>query len=567
MKCPRCGAELADDSAFCHRCGQIIGSNSEPEYADSTRVVRYSGNEPTEVSRPAAGDGTRVARRREETVLPGETTLLDAPEDPDPADDRGLDGDGLDVEVPPSHYESAAPAPAPVLDDPDAGMPNRRSKRPYVFAAIAAVVVAAVAIAFVSWRLELWGGVSVPDVMGMSEAEATATLTEAGFEVEVSSVVVDDGAGTVVSMQPQAGRRIALGRTVELGIGILRLVPDVEGLPLEEARAKLSAAGIDQLRLEYQNASDPKGTVIAVSPVAGTKVSAEDVVTLVVAQPYTVPDVIGLAEQAALAALERAGLTGSVSYVPSEDVEAGRVVSTDPAAGTELREGQSVDVSVSSPYPQSAFDLAGFLRFEPEDVSSFLQDAGFAVSYAKETDGELSMAWTAGFGGAEDEADDLRIEAIGFSPLPFSIPRGFQLFPPNLLAEGKAPIGACLALTGTGGDFEPTQDSITKVMNACGLRSDSQTTTTSSGEGDETTAHEGATYVAKASQMGESTWYVVIWRDATEGTASGARAMVGMEKTSDLERELADAGIDVEGYDGSLADVAAALVLQGAGIA
>ncbi len=566
MKCPRCGAELHDDSAFCHRCGHLIASSSED--ADATRIVRYSEDKPTEISHTADDDATRVARRREETVLAGETTLIDRPGDPALEDDRGLDGDGLDVEMPPSFADDVAPAPrpAPAPEGGEGGEPKRRSKAPYVFAAIAAVVVAAVVIAFVSWRLELWGGVSVPDVMGMGEAEATSVITEAGFEVEISSVVVDDGAGTVVSMQPQAGRRIALGRTVELGIGISRLVPDVEGLTLDEAREKLAAAGIDHLRLEYQNASDPKGTVIAVSPVAGTKVGAEDVVTLVIAQPYTVPDVIGLAEQAALAALERAGLSGAVSYVPSDEVDAGRVVSTEPAAGTELREGQSVEVRVSSPYPKDAFDIEGFLNFKPEDVSSFLREAGFVVSYAKEANGSLEMAWTPGFGTtAGDEVDGMRVEEIGFSPLPFSIPSGFQLFPRDLLADGTAPLGACVSIASTseGESLELTQDAVTRVMNACGLRSDSQTTTTSTGEGEDTATHEGAAYVAKASQMDEDTWYVVIWRDSRTGEAERVRAMAGIAKSEDLERALEDSGVDVGQYGGSLAEVAAALVLQG----
>ncbi len=570
MKCPRCGAELHDDSAFCHRCGQVISRPGEGEDPDSTRAVRYSEDRPTEVARPASGEETRVARRREETVLAGETTLLEAPESEDAgyADDRGLDGDGLDVEVSPPPYRGEAPAPAPAPEDPEDGVEKRRSKAPYLFAAIAAFVVVAVVVAFVSWRLELWGGVSVPDVMGMGEAEATATLTEAGFEVEVSSVVVDEGAGTVVSMQPQAGRRIALGRTVEIGVGISRLVPDVEGLSLNEAREKLAAAGIEHLRLEYQNASEAKGTIIAVSPVAGTKVAAEDVVTLVVAQPYTVPDVVGLSADAALAALERAGLAGDVSYVPSEDVEAGRVVSTDPIAGTELREGEAVQVSVSSPYPKDVFDLQGLLSFEPKDVSTFLQDAGFSVSFAKETGATFSMAWTPGFEGkAENEVDGLTADAVGFSALPFSIPSGFQLFPRDLLADGHVPLGACVEISGSASSLELTQDAITRVMNACGLRSEAEATTTATGEGADAAFEGGAAYVAKASQMGEDTWYVVIWRESRAGASQGTRAMAGMTRADDLSRAMADAGVDLADYGDSLAEAAAALVLEGAGVA
>ena len=590
MRCLRCGEPLSEGAAFCPHCGAPVARGAAADEtrvvapageADETSYVRYSGDEPTQVGEFSGGDETRVSRRREETVLAGETTLLDSPDGADGpgaldfADDRGLDGDGLDVEVPPPLYAPAAPT------EPPAPEPKPRRTTTYIFIAIAACVVAAVLGAFITWRLELWGGVSVPDVMGMGESEATAELTEAGFEVSVSPVVVDEGAGTVVSMQPQAGRRVALGRTVEIGVGVERAVPDLVGLSLDEAREKLTASGIEHTRLEYQNSEEPKGTVIAVSPVAGTKVAADDVVTVVIAQPYTVPDVLGLTEEAAVAALERAGLDATISYVPSDEVDAGRVVATDPVAGTELREGHGVEVSVSSPYPKSPFDLAGFMRFKPEDVSKFLSEAGFSVSYAKNVDGILEMAWRPMMPGSSDlEADGLAVEAVGFSPLPFSIPNGIQLFPRDLLREGMAPLGACLAIdsAGSSGGLELTQDCVTRIMNLCGLRSEPDATTAASKDGAGASAAPSVAYVAKASAMDDYVWYVVIWEDSGAGAPGGLsiggasggegtiHAMAGMAGKGDIERSLEAEGITLDDFDGSLALGAATLVLQGQGI-
>lgn len=591
MKCEHCGAELREGVAFCPQCGAPVepptASGDAPRHVDSeatrfvsyagddaTRIAHLSGGEETQVAHLASDDLTQMARRREETVVPGETTLL--PHEGEGAgesagfeipDDRGLGLDGLDVPVDPPVY--AAPAP----QEPFTPEPKRHRTMTYVFIGIAAVVVAAVLGAFITWRLELWGGVSVPDVMGLTEAEATSTLTEAGFQVGVSPVVVDAGAGTVVSMQPQAGRRVALGRTIELGVGVERSVPEIVGLSLDEAREKLTASAIEHVRLEYQNSPEPKGSVIAVSPVAGTKVGADDVVTVVVAQPYTVPDVRGLTESAALASLERAGLEGSVSYVPSDEVEAGRVVSSDPVAGTELSEGHTVALSVSSPYPKDAFDIDGLLSFKPEDVSSFLLDSRFSVTYAKVSGDELSMAWEPDGPTATPEADGIEVAAIGFSPLPFAVPHGFQLFPRNYLQEGVAPQGACVALVNADGGtaLALTQDCVTEIMNLCGLRSESGATTTAAGipEDPEGTPN----YVAKASVMGEDAWYVVVWETAQNplvstpltGSVSAEPtlvAMAGIAPKNDLDRALESAGIHVGDYD-SMADLAATLVING----
>lgn len=63
------------------------------------------------------------------------------------------------------------------------------------------------------------GLAAVPDVVGKTEAEATAALTDAGFVVAVQKVSAQGAAGTVVAQDPPAGSQLAQGKTVVLSVG------------------------------------------------------------------------------------------------------------------------------------------------------------------------------------------------------------------------------------------------------------------------------------------------------------------------------------------------------------
>lgn len=127
--------------------------------------------------------------------------------------------------------------------------------------------------------------VPVPNVVGMSEAQAIATLKSAGFDVETEVVGSYLPAGTVAEQNPAGGSSSLPGATVKLGIsnGIppAGIVPKVRGMTLEEAKAALAEANflVEVVEVET-NDKALIGVVIFQVPKAGTELKEGSTVTI-----------------------------------------------------------------------------------------------------------------------------------------------------------------------------------------------------------------------------------------------------------------------------------------------
>lgn len=209
-------------------------------------------------------------------------------------------------------------------------------------AVVAILVIAALAAAVgVTYYLEMWGGKTVPNVVGSPASQAQAVLEEAGFTVAVEQQKSDSEEGLVLSQSPD-GVRAEEGSAVTLVVAQSRIVPDVKGQALDAALAALAAEGYTDVVQTEQKSNEAEGTVLAVSPEAGTKAPSTQQITLTVAVPFTVPDVAGQSGEDAKAALEAEGYEVTVEYTYTEDVPQGDAVSTDPEAGTQLNSGSAV---------------------------------------------------------------------------------------------------------------------------------------------------------------------------------------------------------------------------------
>ncbi|MFI8179700.1 Stk1 family PASTA domain-containing Ser/Thr kinase [Actinacidiphila glaucinigra] len=124
--------------------------------------------------------------------------------------------------------------------------------------------------------------VDTPDLLGQPLADARRQLEEAGLRVKVDprrvfSDQADEGA--VAGQTPGANTRLAAGDTVTLTVSKgqeMIGVPDVEGLDVDEAKAKLEAAGFDVRVIQFFFT----GQVNNQSPAGGTEAPKGSTITL-----------------------------------------------------------------------------------------------------------------------------------------------------------------------------------------------------------------------------------------------------------------------------------------------
>lgn len=131
-------------------------------------------------------------------------------------------------------------------------------------------------------------GVTVPDVVGKSEAEAKVALEEEGFSMQKQLQDSDSvEKGMVISQSPLGATTAAKGSaiTVVISSGIteeeLLEMPDFTGKTEEEARVVIGEMGLTIRTVAEENSDTvEKGKIITQSPAPGGKISKDTAVDL-----------------------------------------------------------------------------------------------------------------------------------------------------------------------------------------------------------------------------------------------------------------------------------------------
>ncbi|MEA2483889.1 MAG: eukaryotic-like serine/threonine-protein kinase [Thermoleophilaceae bacterium] len=127
-------------------------------------------------------------------------------------------------------------------------------------------------------------------------------------------------------------------------------VPGVIGSPAANARTLLEQRGF-QVNVDRKPSLQPPDQVIQQDPAPGQKAKKGSTVNLTVSSgppPAVVPDVTDLPLKVALARLRKKGFVPDINQSSSDTVNKGLVISTTPAGGTLLAQGEHVTVDVSS---------------------------------------------------------------------------------------------------------------------------------------------------------------------------------------------------------------------------
>lgn len=277
---------------------------------------------------------------------------------------RSIDLSGFDEYLPKGTYSAPEPSwrdggtmrmprieeESSINDQKSFRAPEKKKRGSGVKIALAVILVLALCgagAAFATYQMELWGGKVVPDVVGMTQADATNTLQSKGFAVRATQVKSDETEGVVLLMDPGKGGRMQEGGEVVIHVATARQVPAITGMARADAEAALSAEGLDNVTITTQRSDEAEGTVLSVDPAEGQKVRANTAVTVVVAEPYTVPSIANMTQSQATTALQEAGYNPYIEYVYTEEYVEGTVLGTNPGEGERLPSGSDVGIRVA----------------------------------------------------------------------------------------------------------------------------------------------------------------------------------------------------------------------------
>ena len=230
----------------------------------------------------------------------------------------------------------------------------------------------------------------VPDVVGSKSSVASQKLQNAGFEVNIETVISDSvPIDRVATQNPQPGTEAREGSTVTIIVSSGRgdaTVPGVLGQKQSDAEKAMKDAGFETDVRKENSDTVPKGRVISTSPPENSQLEKGKTVVLVVSsgpEQVTVPDVVGRNEDDARSTLQDAGLKVDVTEQESTDKDPGTVLSQSPTGGGKVDKDSTVKLVVAKAPPQ--VDVPDVVDQQQSDAEKALKDAGFKVKVKRQT--------------------------------------------------------------------------------------------------------------------------------------------------------------------------------------
>ena len=282
----------------------------------------------------------------------------------------------------------AAPASKPA--DVSVVVPSAERKRYRWLWSVAGVVALAVS-AFAVWQVLAVDSFEVPELVGVAEGEARNTVSPLGWNIVISAERSDEVAlGGVIRTSPAAGAMLREGDDFILVISegpTLAVVPDVTGLSQADAVAALEAQGLLVVETIRDDDSVPAGSVVSwivteqPNLLAGSQVLKGTQVAITVSGGpvlRAVPNLIGRSEADALAELAAVQLVAQRNDdVFSGDIAAGLVAAQEPQPAVQLSRGDVVAFSVSKG-PETV-ELPRLIGLNLADAQKQLTEAGLVL--------------------------------------------------------------------------------------------------------------------------------------------------------------------------------------------
>ena len=346
------------------------------------------------------------------------------------------------VSAPAARVSSTSTSLPAVGSDGDAASKAAAARKRRTAIIMTLVVIALLLIGGSVWALSRSAAtpeaVSVPNVVGLSQADAKSQIEAAGLEWElnpekVASDTVDKDA--VASTDPAGGAQAEKGSTVRVTISSgpdsVTLPDNLVGMSPDDARQAVEALGLKWEVNSSKVASDTvaEGKVAQTNPSPGSKVKAGQTITAYLSSgsdQVEVPDLVGMSQDQARSALKAVGLElGNVTTVDS-DKDKDRIVSQDPENGSKVKKGTAIAVSISTG-KAAQVEIPTVVGISREDAEAQLKALGLTVTVEEVSGTQPSGQVTAVEPGEGSKVDKnstvkLKVSKGSASPTPSPSP-------------------------------------------------------------------------------------------------------------------------------------------------
>ncbi len=276
--------------------------------------------------------------------------------------ERAIAGLPVTAPVPVVSQETAVMAPVGAAAA-YAAEEEKKSNRSPAFWILLTLGIIAVGVATVLVGKAIFGSpavekVGVPDLAGLTIAEAQASLEKSGLVLgtQTPQPSADKPKDTIISQNPVKGGQIDKGSAVDVVVSTGKdtaIVPTLTGLTsVDQARAALVDVGLTLGKVDQVDSDQPQGVVVGQSPGSQETVDAGTPVDIQVSNGKAkVPDVVGSSEAQARSDLINAGFDINVVQQETSAQPEGTVLAQSPKAGTSAVRGTLVTITVAKAPP------------------------------------------------------------------------------------------------------------------------------------------------------------------------------------------------------------------------
>lgn len=191
----------------------------------------------------------------------------------------------------------------------------------------------------------------------------------------VKKVLISLAGIIIVAMLAFGGFVLAGGAAKEKEVKI----PDITGKTIEEATEILKELNLEVQKGDPQKSDKPEGTIIEISPKAGTMVKEKSVVKVIVSagkEKILMPDLTDEKEADARKTLSDMGITNKITKVEafSDTKAVGVVIETNPKLRVEIKEDMTITLTVSKGPEKKPVKIPNLYNLSSEEAQKQLTD-------------------------------------------------------------------------------------------------------------------------------------------------------------------------------------------------